>query len=62
MEIARRAKNTFQGIKRIVYSRTNSKNLHIKSTNSGQDRYIRFCIKCIFGLKISRWMAPSYIL
>ena len=32
--MAERVKNTFQKTKRIVYSKTNFKNLHAKSTNS----------------------------
>ena len=32
--MARRAKDTFLGIKKITYSRTNSKDLHTKFTNS----------------------------
>ena len=33
--MARRVKNAFQETEGIVYSKTNSKNLHAKSTNSG---------------------------
>ena len=62
MEMAKRVKNTFQGTKRIVYSKTDSKLLHAKSTNSGQDRCIRFCIRRMFSLEVSRWIAPSNIL
>ena len=32
--MAKRAKDTFLEIKRIVYSKTNSKDLYTKSTNS----------------------------
>ena len=54
MEIARRVKNTFQEIKRIIYSGTDFKNLHTKSINSSQDRCIRFYIRYIFSLKVFR--------
>ena len=54
MEMARRAKNAFQKIKGIIYSGTNSKDLYTKSTNSSQDRYIRFCIRRIFSLEVFR--------
>ena len=32
--MVKRVKNTFQKIKKIIYNRTNSKNLYTKSTNS----------------------------
>ena len=32
--MVKRAKDTFSGIKGIIYSRTNFKDLHAKSTNS----------------------------
>ena len=60
--MVKRVKNTFQKIKKIIYSRTNSKNLYTKSTNSSQDRYIRFYIKRIFSLEVSRQIALSNIL
>ena len=62
MEMVKRVKNTFQKTKRIVYSRTDFKDLYTRSTNSNRNRYIRFYIKYIFSLKVSRWMAPSSIL
>ena len=34
MEIVERAKDTFKRIKRIIYNRTNFKNLYAKFTNS----------------------------
>ena len=52
--MAERVKDTFQKIKGIIYSRTNFKDLHAKSTNSSQDRCIRFYIRHIFSLEISR--------
>ena len=60
--MAKRVKNVFQETKKIIYSGTNSKDLHTKSTNSSQDKYIKFCIRCIFSSEASRWMAPSSIL
>ena len=36
MEIARRVKNTFQRTKRIIYSRTNSKDLYTKFTKKNK--------------------------
>ena len=62
MEIAKKVKKAFQRIKGIIYSRTNSKDIHTKSTNSGRDRYIRFYIRHMFSLKISRWIVFSSIL
>ena len=52
----------FKELKGIIYNKTNFKDLHAKSTNSSQDRYIRLCIKHIFSSETSRWMAPSNIL
>ena len=52
--MAKRAIDAFYGIKGIIYSKTNFKDLYTKSTNSSWDRCIRFCIKCIFSLKISK--------
>ena len=49
-----KVKDAFYGIKGIVYSKTNSKNLHTKSTNSGWDKYIRFYIRRIFSSEISK--------
>ena len=60
--MAERVKEAFQGIKRIIYSKTNFKDLHAKFTNSSQDRCIRFYIRYIFSLKIFRWIAFNNIL
>ena len=60
--MVKKVKNAFQKTKRIVYSGTNSKDLHAKSTNSGRDRYIRFCIRRIFSSEVSRWIVLSNIL
>ena len=38
----------------MIYSKTNSKNLYTKSTNSSQNKCIKFCIRPIFSLEISR--------
>ena len=56
-----RVKDAFLRIKGIIYSKTNFKDLYTKSTNS-RDRCIRFCIKYIFSLEISKWIVPSNIL
>jgi hypothetical protein len=62
VEIAEKIKNTFWGVKRIIYSKTNFKDLYTKSTNNSQDKCIRFYIRRIFSSEISKWMAPSNIL
>ena len=60
--MVKRVKDAFQKIKKIIYSETNFKDLYTKSTNSSQDRYIRFYIKCISSLETSRWIVLSNIL
>ena len=52
----------FNELKELFTEKTNFKDLYTKSTNSSQDRYIRFYIKCISSLETSRWIVLSNIL